>query len=284
MSTSLFDVAPSGVNGGLVPFFQTGRGALFRDDCLAMLPHIRDECVDTVFADPPMNLGKDYGPKVNDRLPENEYLARCHRWIDQCIRILKPGGALFIYNLPKWNGPLSAYLRGQGMEFRHDITVIMKLGLPIRGRLYPAHYSLLYFTKGKPKTFHNILTPIETCRHCDGEIKDYGGHRDAMNPLGVNLTDVWTDIPPVRHPKYKSRRRKANALSTKVLDRVVEMSTDPGEVVLDPFGGSGTTFAVCERKDRRWLGIEIEFTEVIVERLGSKDMYYHPNDDIVERD
>jgi site-specific DNA-methyltransferase (adenine-specific) len=141
---------------------------------------------------------------------------------------------------------------------------------------------MLYYTKGKPKTFRRIRTPLETCRHCGGEIKDYGGHRGAMNDKGVNLMDVWTDIPPVRHWKFKTKKRKANALSTKLLDRVVEMSTVPGEVVLDPFGGSGTTFAVCDRKERRWLGIEIESTDVIIERLEEAALHYHKNDDYVE--
>ena len=63
-----------------------------------------------------------------------------------------------------------------------------------------------------------------------------------MNEQGVNLMDVWTDVPPVRHGKFKSSKRKANAVSTKILDRVVEMTTREGELVLDPFGGSGTTY------------------------------------------
>ncbi len=113
-------------------------------------------------------------------------------------------------------------------------------------------------------------------------MKDYGGHRNAMNPDGVNLKDVWTDIPPVRHWKFKSKERRANALSTKILDRVVEMSTVPGEVVLDPFGGSGTTFAVCEKKNRRWLGVEIDFAREIVERLESGEIRSHKNGDFVE--
>jgi site-specific DNA-methyltransferase (adenine-specific) len=277
-----FDLSPFTANGDLVPAFMTRLGALFKGDCLSLLPALRDRCVDTVFADPPFNLGKEYGENVDDRRAEDEYLAWCRKWIDQCVRVLTPGGAFFLYNLPKWNIPLGNYLREIGMEFRHWIAISIKLILPIPGRLYPAHYSLLYYSKGKPKTFRRIRTPIETCRHCGGEVRDYGGHRDAMNDKGVNLMDVWTDIPPVRHWKFKSKKRKANALSTKLLDRVVEMSTVKGEVVLDPFGGSGTTFAVCERKERRWLGMEIESTEVITERLESADLHYHKNDDYVE--
>jgi site-specific DNA-methyltransferase (adenine-specific) len=103
-----------------------------------------------------------------------------------------------------------------------------------------------------------------------------------MNPKGVTLKDVWTDIPPVRHWKFKSKERRANALSTKILDRVVEMSSLPGDLVLDPFGGSGTTFAVCEKKNRHWLGIEIDFASEIVERIESGEIRSHRNDDFVE--
>jgi len=270
------------VTGDEAPFFQTSHGALYDGDCIAFLKRIQSETVDTVFADPPFNLDKKYGAKSNDNLPEAKYVEWCKAWLDECIRVLKPGGSLFVYNLPRWNIVLGAYLMERGLMFRHDITVEMKSTLPVPGRLYPAHYSLLYLTKGKPKTFRKIRTPIEVCRHCGGEVKDYGGHRHAMNPLGVNLKDVWTDIPPVRHWKFKSKERPANALSTKLLDRVVEMSTIEGDVVLDPFGGSGTTFAVAERKNRYWLGSELDFAQQIKERLLDKDIAHHKNTDHVE--
>lgn len=264
------------------PFFQSAHGALFDGDCLAVLPHIKAGSIDTVFADPPFNLDKKYGAKAKDNLPEHKYVEWCKAWLDECIRVLKPGGSLFLYNLPRWNIVLGAYLMEKGLTFRHDITVAVNSTMPIAGRLYPSHYSLLYFSKGKPKTFRKIRTPIEVCRHCGGEIKDYGGHRHAMNPLGVNLKDVWTDIPPVRHWKFKSKDRPANALSTKLLDRVVEMSTVEGETVLDPFGGSGTTFAVCEKKDRFWIGIELDFAQQIKERLLDDDIAHHNNTDHIE--
>ena len=120
-------------------------------------------------------------------MAERDYVEWCKLWIDDCIRVLKPGGSFFLYNIPKWNILLGAYLMERGLTFRHWIAVSIKFGLPIGGRLYPAHYSLLYYGKGKPKTFRSTRTPIQTCRHCGGEVKDYGGHRGAMNPKGVNL-------------------------------------------------------------------------------------------------
>ena len=272
-----------GSGGGVRPAHATDLGVLVAGDCLEILPRIRDGVVDCVFADPPFNLNKEYGESTNDARSADEYVAWCRSWIDECVRVLAPGGALFLYNLPKWNVLLGAHLDALGMEFRHWIAVSMSASLPIRGRLHPSHYSLLYTTKGKPRTFHRIRTPIEVCRHCDGEIKDYGGHRAAMNPDGVTLKDVWTDIPPVRHRKFKSTGRKANALSTKLLDRVVEMSTDPGDLVLDPFGGSGTTYAVCEAKGRRWIGIEIDAAADIANRLRGNEVVPHGNTDHVER-
>jgi site-specific DNA-methyltransferase (adenine-specific) len=280
-----FDVKPYlKADAVAAPIFTSQLGTLFAADNMTVLPCIANEVIDTVFADPQFNLGKEYSASTDDRLPDEEYLDRCHRWLAECVRVLKPGGSLFVYNLPRWNVLLGAHLMTTlGLDFRHWIAMDKSASLSIAGRLYPSHYSLLYFSKGKPKTFHRLRTPIQTCRHCGGEIKDYGGHRGALNPDGITLKDVWTDIPPVRHWKFKSRNRKANALSTKLLDRVVDMSTNESDLVLDPFGGSGTTFDVCERKKRRWIGIEINagYTLDIIERLTGDEIHPHKNDDCV---
>ena len=264
------------------PYYSTKNGVLFAEDCMRVLPLMKKNMVDTVFADPPFNLGKIYGRNTNDYRPEKEYVAWCKKWLWECVRILKPGGSIFIYNLPRWNLLLGSYLIEQGLELRHWIAIETNTTLPIPKRLYPSHYSLLYFTKGKPNTFRRIRTPLQVCRHCKKEVKDYGGHKKSLNPDGLTLKDVWTDIPPVRHWKFKSKKRKCNALSTKLLDRVVEISTAPGEVVLDPFGGSGTTFVVCQSKNRKWIGIEIDHAKEIIERLNSDSVKPHPNHDLID--
>ena len=107
--------------------------------------------------------------------------------------------------------------------------------------------------------------PIQTCRHCGGEYKDYGGYKHKMNILGVNIADVWYDIFPVRNGK----NRLYNELSVKLLDRVISFSSNKGDLILDPFGGSGTTYAVAELLDRNWVGIELGDCEVIKNRLLS---------------
>jgi site-specific DNA-methyltransferase (adenine-specific) len=248
---------------------QTDHGRLFKGDCLDVLASLDDGSVDVVFADPPFNLNKDYGKGINDALGELEYLDWCQRWIKECVRVLAPGGAFWLYNLPKWNIELGHQLNGSSMTFRHWVALDIKMMMPIPGRLYPAHYSLLYYTKGKPKTFARPRVPIPACRHCGGDIKDYGGHRNKLNPEGLNLSDVWTDIPPVRHRTTKWRG--ANALSEKLLERVLKISSAEGDVILDPFGGSGTTYAVAERMHRRWIGSELGECDHIVARLTGGD-------------
>lgn len=86
-----------------------------------------------------------------------------------------------------------------------------------------------------------------------------------MNPEGVNLTEVWTDICPVHHRKDKVRA--ANALPEKMLELVLTISTQEGDLVLDPFSGSGTTYEVADKMGRRWLGIEQGYTTPIENRL-----------------
>lgn len=250
----------------MIPILETKLGRLFQTDCIEMMRSLEAETVDLAFADPPFNLGKKYSSKINDSMTEKEYLAWCETWLDEMVRVLKPRGSLFLWNLPKWNLPLGAHL-SQSMTFRHWIAVDIKYSLPIQNRLYPSHYSLLYFIKGdKPAIFHPDRLPITCCRHCGGELRDYGGYKDKMNPKGVNLSDVWSDIPPVRHAKYK--KRKANGLSLKLMDRIVTMASNPGSLVIDPFGGSGTTYVAAELAGRRWIGSELD-CEAILERFDA---------------
>jgi site-specific DNA-methyltransferase (adenine-specific) len=250
------------------PVYRNSFGELYEGDCLDVMASLPSNSIDVVFADPPFNLDKLYASEIDDNLRAEHYLSWCEEWLSECVRLLKDGGSLFLWNLPKWNTYLGAFLNRQ-LNFRHWIAVDIKYSLPLPSKLYPSHYSLLYYVKGpRPTTFHADRLPMEVCRECCADLKDYGGYKDKMNPLGVNLCDVWNDIPPVRHAKYK-KRKEANELSIKLLDRVIEMSSNEGDCIFDPFGGSGTTYAVAEMKKRRWVGIEIGPTDGIVERLSN---------------
>lgn len=270
----------------------TAWGELYQGDCLDFLRSLPDGAVDMAFADPPFNLGKQYGKGISDALKDDDYLRWSKSWLTESIRVLAPGGALFVFNLPRWLVEYGAFLNHNGMLFRHWIAMRMPKAYPRGQRLSPAHYGCLYYTKGNPKTFNRVYVPIQNCRHCGGEIRDYGGHRKALNERGINLMDVidspadvwteapdalppghgwidaddiWDDIPPVRHSKYKTRG--ANELAPLMLERLIGLATNRGDLVIDPFGGSGTTFYAAERLERRWLGTEIGEVEPAIRRL-----------------
>lgn len=245
---------------------ETDLGRLFQGDCIGLMRTLPSDSIDMIFADPPFNLKKLYPSSINDNLKTERYLEWCETWIRECIRLLKHGGSLFLWNLPRWNAEIAAFLNGR-LTFVHWIAVDIKYSLPIQGRLYPSHYSLLYYVKGsQTRVFHPDRLPMQVCPHCAGDLRDYGGYKDKMNPRGVNLSDVWWDISPVRHAKYK-RRNGANELPLKLLDRIVELSTDEGDFIFDPFGGSGTTYMAAELKKRRWIGVEIGPCDDIIRRF-----------------
>jgi site-specific DNA-methyltransferase (adenine-specific) len=256
---------PEDVNLPISPCFTTAHGVMFGRDCLEVLRSIKNESVHCVFADPPFNLGKEYENGVSDSLEQQEYLDWVKSWISECIRVLVPGGSIFIYNIPRWLIFIGNFLFEQHMTFRHWIALTMKNTYPRGNNLYPAHYGLLYYTKGKPRVFNKLRVPIPVCRHCGKELKDYGGHRDALNEAGLNLTDFWEDTSPVRHHKFKTR--VANELKPMIPERAILMSTNPGDIVLDPFGGGGSTFMVAEKHHRLWVGSEIASCDPIIERL-----------------
>lgn len=244
--------------------FSTDLGELYKGDCYAAIKWLKDASLDCIFIDQPFNLKKDYGDGIDDFLPEGEYLRKTRILIELLIPKLKPGGSIFFYNIPKWAIPAAAIL-GEQLDFCHWISIDLTLSMPISNKLYPAHYALLHYTKGKPNKFKKPRRPIETCRKCASEIKDYGGKKEKLNPKGIGVKDIWDDIPPVRHKANKNR--SANELHPKLLHRILEMVTDPGDVIFDPFGGSGTTCAVAELMGRRWVACELGDCSKIEKRL-----------------
>jgi len=242
-------------------------GVVVCGDAVDFLGSLKEEVADIVFLDPPFNLGKQYGSKkgVSDQLKEEEYFSFITKALDRSCDVLKPGGSLFLYHIPKWGMRFSNYLDGK-LSFQHWIAVSMKNGFVRGPRLYPAHYALLHFSKGKPAVLHRPKTPIQTCRHCEKDIKDYGGYRKYLTK-GINLSDVWDDISPVRHKHTK--HRKPNELPAVILQRILMMAGKERGVLVDPFSGAGTAavaarefgmmFAACDR--------EKEYCELLIDRL-----------------
>jgi site-specific DNA-methyltransferase (adenine-specific) len=240
-------------------------GYLSSLDAYEMLTSIHNEVADLVFLDPPFNLGKDYGnAPVPESLPSDQYEAYLEQVLFQCIRVMKPGASLFLYHLPYWGArffrTLSTYL-----DFRHWIAVSMKNGF-VRGRnLYPAHYGLLYFSKGEPRAFHRPKISPRICWKCTRQLKDYGGYQRIIEAKGLNLSDVWDDLSPVRHRAKK--HRAANQLPIALTERVVSIAGRESGLLIDPFVGTGTSLVSATRARMNFIGNDLISQNIQICRL-----------------
>jgi site-specific DNA-methyltransferase (adenine-specific) len=251
-------------------------GVLLRSDCLDLLANMKKNSVDLVFLDPPFNLGKDYKVQgFRDRsLNEEEYRGWCRTWIIETAKVLKPGGALFLYHWPKWLMDLGAWMNTIAtLEYKGWIAIKMKAGFPIRGRLHPAHYGLLYFVKkGKESTFNVVRSKSPVCKKCGKLLRDYGGYKrtydrftDSDGSLWVQISDFWDDTRPAR--QEKSREYRINELPLQIPERAILMATKPGDIVLDCFAGGGSTLHAAHLTGRQWIGSELGVPLAALRRL-----------------
>lgn len=234
-------------------------------DALEVMKKIPDNSVDVTFADPPFNLGKKYN-HYKDKKEVNDYIEWCKLWLKEMVRITKPTGSIFVHNIPRWLTYYASYLNDIAY-FRHWIAW-NAMGAPLGKTLLPNHYGILWYTKEiNGFKFYDIRSQHPRCRKCKVILQDYGGKKDQLHPVGPLISDVWSDIHRIRH---KNRRDEHPCqLPIHLLERLLLMTTDEGDIVLDPFIGTGTTAIASKRLGRKYIAIDIDstYTEITEKKL-----------------
>lgn len=226
---------------------------IVQGDCLDIMRNIPDNSIDVTFADPPFNLKKKYNSYYDEHEVE-EYLSWCKKWLNEMVRITKPTGSIFVHNIPKWLVYFGSYLNEIAI-FRHWIAWDA-MGSPLGKTLLPNHYGILYYVKSDEFNFYDIRMVHKRCRVCNYVLQDYGGKKNQMHPFGPLVSDVWTNIHRIRH---KIRRDEHPCqLPIHLLERLLLMSTEEGDIVLDPFIGTGTTAIAAKKLGRKFIGIDID--------------------------
>ena len=240
-------------------------GKVHNTDCVELMRSIEAESINMVFADPPFNLKKKYS-SYKDNLPFEEYMEWTEQWLTEACRILKPDGSLFVYNIPRLLTHTAAILNEQA-EFRHWIAWNSN-GQPLGKSLQPAHYGILYYTKNRQSKFYDVRAPHKTCRVCGEYLKDYGGKAHLRHKFGYQISDVWDDIHRVRHASKRLSSHPCQ-LPVHLIERLVLMTTDENDIVLDPFCGGGSAAVATKQMGRRYIGTEIDagYCEIANQKL-----------------
>ncbi len=230
-------------------------------DCRELLPLI-PECkareVDLVFADPPFNWNRAYD-KWDDAMSEREYFLFTEAWLDLCIDALRPGGSLWV-NIPDdWAAEIVVYLKKRSMSMANWCVWHYRFGQNTNSRFINSKVHALWFVKpGAERTWNaGEVLEVSDRRAIYGDARTES-KRDGM-PSGMRVPmDVWygKNWGRVQGNNKERRHYHDNQLPEAYLNRVIRASSNPGDLVLDPFLGSGTTGVISHALGRRFIGTE----------------------------
>ncbi|ODS40124.1 hypothetical protein BEH94_02210 [Candidatus Altiarchaeales archaeon WOR_SM1_SCG] len=237
---------------------------VYLGDCIEIMKTLQDKSVDLVFADPPFNIGIKYDV-YNDNMPYEEYYSWSEKWIRECYRILKDNGTIYIAIGDEFAAEINVILKRTGFYFRNWVVWYYTFGQNQRKKFNRAHTHILYFTKDKEHfTFNDKDIRIPSARQLIYKDK-------RANPLGKIPDDVWQFSRVCGTFKERIGRHPCQ-MPEDLLELIIKTSSNEHDLVLDPFGGTGTTSAVAKKLKRNFITMEIskDYYNVILKRLEGK--------------
>ena len=219
-------------------------------DCIELLGAVKEPFIDLVFADPPFNIGYAYD-KYKDTVKSKKYIAWTKDWMGACANALKPGGSFYIAIGDDYAAHIRLLGEELGLAARNWIIWHYTFGQQTKNMFARAHTHILYFVKDKDNfTYndHTIRVPS------DRQLK-YNDKRS--DPRGKMPDDVWNTYSRVCGTFLERQKWHPCQMPESLLTRIISVSTNPGDLVLDPFIGSGTTAAAAIQLGRKYCGIDI---------------------------
>jgi len=263
-------------------------------DCLTGMKRLDDGAIDLAFADPPFNIGYDYDV-YQDKLGRQRYLAWSRDWTAEVVRVLKPDGTFWLAIGDEYAAELKVMLQEEhGLVCRSWVVWYYTFGVNCTNKFNRSHAHLFYMVKDPDKFTFNADDPA--VRVPSARQLVYGDKR--ANPKGRLPDDTWIlhgnwpedswilrpqDLPEGFRPDgdtwyfsrvcgtFKERTGWHGCqMPEQLLGRIIRACSHEGDLVLDPFAGSGTTLAVAKKLNRRFLGFEIspDYTQRAKKRLA----------------
>ncbi len=249
-------------------------------DCIEGLQGLEDECVDLAFADPPFNIGYQYDVYQDSR-DHDEYLEWTRKWMLEVKRVLKEDGTLWLAIGDEYAAEMKVLMQRElGFTCRSWVIWYYTFGVNCTRKFNRSHAHLFHMVKDA----NNFTFNADEIRVPSARQLVYGDKR--ANSKGRLPDDTWVlrpqDLPdgfcadddtwyfPRVAGTFKERQGFHGCqMPEQLLGRIVRVSSHAGDLVLDPFGGSGTTLAVAKKLDRRFLGFELspDYVSAIEKRL-----------------
>jgi len=251
-------------------------------DSLEELAKLSKESVDLIYVDPPFFTHKQYEVVWGDEAEIRSYKDRWEGGIEHYIgwleprvkamyELLKPTGSFYIHC--DWHA--NAHIRIMldkifgDKNFRNEIVWHYNRWTAASGMFQRMHDNIYFYTKGDDYTFNKIFKEYSKTSKEAHEARGFiqrGSFKSYPNPEGVSADDVWEINFPARS---KERVGYPTQKPEELLKRIINASSDKGDLVLDAFCGCGTTIAVAQQLGRRWIGIDISPTaiKIIQKRL-----------------
>ena len=217
-------------------------------DCIKVLPHIKPSSVDLIFADPPFNIGYKYD-KYNDKV--KNYADWTKDWMIACKKVLKPYGSFYIAIGDEHAADVKTKADDLGLIMRNWIIWHYTFGQQMKKKFARSHTHIFYFVNDKNKfTFNDHAVRFPSDRQLI-----YNDRR--ANPTGKMLDDVWTHFPRVCGTFKQRKGWHPCQMPESLLARILRVSSNENDWILDPFSGSGTTAVVATKLKRKYTGIEL---------------------------
>jgi len=237
---------------------------VYLGDCIEIMRTLPDKSIDIVFADPPFNIGIKYDVH-NDNMPYEEYYKWSEKWIKEAYRLLKNNGTIYIAIGDEFAAEINIILKRTGLYFRNWIIWYYTFGQNQRKKFNRAHNHILYFTKNKERfIFNDRDIRVPSARQLIYKDK-------RANPIGKIPDDVWQFSRVCGTFKERLGKHPCQ-MPESLLERIIRVSSNKGDIVIDPFGGTGTTAAVAKKLKRHFVTMEIseEYYNLILKRLEGK--------------
>jgi site-specific DNA-methyltransferase (adenine-specific) len=224
-------------------------------DAFEVLPQLPRATVDLVFADPPYNLTKRFGTESFSRTSAEAYESWLRTWIELCVPLLKPTASVYICGDWRSGGAIER-AGSDHFKLRNRITWEREKGRGARANWKNAAEDIWFFTVSDRYTFN--LRAVKQRRRVVAPYRENGRPKDWNddgNFRDTHPSNIWTDITVpfwsmpenTDHPAQKPE---------KLLAKIVLASSLPGDMILDPFAGSGTTAVTARKLGRRFIAIE----------------------------